>query len=387
VIQRKTLFLGSMAVVVLAGLVVQQTGMLRERFGPENPPPRSVQAAESQQAPGRTARVERVTLPVLGRAVGTIAARSPAAVSARVMASLTQVVPQVGERVQEGALVAVLDDRDLQARVDVANAGVVAAQAATAAAEAELARAHAENTRASSERDRVQRLFDRDAATARQLEAAVAGANAAAASVSAAEAAVASARAASEAAQRRHAEALVQLGFARVSAPRAGVVASRELEPGELAMPGHTIVTIYDPGDLRIEAAVPESEVAGLAVGDEVRVTVPGAGLDLRAKIEEIQPLADPSSRSVLVKAPLAAAPALRPGLFARMEYPLATREAAVVPAACVRHFGQVESVRVLREDGSVATRHVRTRGLEGEERVEVLSGLSVGEEVVLEGE
>jgi multidrug efflux pump subunit AcrA (membrane-fusion protein) len=99
--------------------------------------------------------------------------------------------------------------------------------------------------------------------------------------------------------------------------------------------------------------------------------------------VEERAPEADPATRTFLVKAPLPNDSGARPGNFGRLRFLIGEREAILIPAGSVRRIGQLETVRVIEND-RVLVRHIRT-GASVEDQVEVLSGLSVGERLVME--
>jgi multidrug efflux pump subunit AcrA (membrane-fusion protein) len=98
--------------------------------------------------------------------------------------------------------------------------------------------------------------------------------------------------------------------------------------------------------------------------------------------VEEIVPMADPLTRTFLVKAALPETPGLYPGMFGRLFIPMGTRQAVVAPRAAVRRVGQLEMVTVM-DDGVSRAYAVKTgQALEGG-YVEILSGLS-GSETLL---
>ncbi|MEW6073906.1 MAG: efflux RND transporter periplasmic adaptor subunit [Planctomycetota bacterium] len=368
--------------VAFAVLVVVKTGLLATRYGPAHPPAGA--AAGTAPAPGGTLVVARREIPVRRRAVGSVVPRSPVVVSAQVMAAVIEVRPRVGEEVEAGALLAVLDDRDLRARVSAAEAALVAARSQATEAEANTARARAERIRAAADRERMQRLVESGATTARDLDVAVAGDDSAAAAVAAAEAAALAAGSGVAVAEKELEAARVAESHARIVASRAGVISRRLAEPGEIVLPGGPIVEMHDPTELRLEAAVPEADAARLVRGDAVRVLVPAATLEIGAVIDEIVPAADPSTRSVLVKVALPATPGLREGVRGTLLYNAGVREAIGVPGSVLRRRGQVESVEVLLPGGRTVRRHVRTGDRLAGDLVEVLTGLAAGETILV---
>ena len=97
--------------------------------------------------------------------------------------------------------------------------------------------------------------------------------------------------------------------------------------------------------------------------------------------IEEISAAADAISRSVLVKIALPAG-AARSGQFARLQVAAGTSDALLVPVNAVTHFGQMERIFVVEQDRAVL-RLVKTGRTTGD-RVEILSGLNPGEQIIL---
>ena len=378
--RRWLLFLG--VAVVMGALALHETGFLTEQVESGSPTDRV--AVTRDTVPRATFEVVRRTVSERRRAVGSVVPRSPVFVSARVMAAVLQVVPAVGQPVQEGELIAVLDDRDLAAHVAAVEAGQLATAARAMAAAAETARARAEKARAAAERERQQRLLDRGAGTERELEVAVAADESASAGLEASLAGEGVAASAVTVAERELDAARVAASHARITAPLSGVVSRRLMEPGEIVLPGGPILELYDPRDLRLEAAVPEADVARLFPGSKVMVSIPSSSLEFEAVIDEIVPAADRDTRSVLVKVPLPSTATLRRGVQGTLVYGAGERDAVVVPAAAVRRRGQVESVRVLGPGGAVARRHVRTGEAVDDVHVEVLTGLAPGELVLL---
>jgi RND family efflux transporter MFP subunit len=182
--------------------------------------------------------------------------------------------------------------------------------------------------------------------------------------------------------------AQVAVGYSRVTSPLSGVVASKPAEVGTLAAPGVPLVMVEDDGRYRLEASVEESRIGHIHPGDRaaVRIDALGDG-ELEGRVEEVAPVADPATRTYLVKIGLPAPKAgrLRSGLFGRALFRTGERQALLVPQRAVVEQGQLSGVFAV-ETGNVARlRLVRVGKREGD-RVEVLSGLTAGERIVVEG-
>jgi multidrug efflux pump subunit AcrA (membrane-fusion protein) len=114
----------------------------------------------------------------------------------------------------------------------------------------------------------------------------------------------------------------------------------------------------------------------------DVPVFIEALARELKATVEEIAPIADPVSRTFVIKAALPQDAALRPGMFGRFRTACTKRQALLIPTAAVTRIGQLESVQVAAEGGS-RQRNIRTGKAFGSQ-TEVLSGLDEGERVVM---
>jgi RND family efflux transporter MFP subunit len=313
--------------------------------------------------PGQEPKAAAPTVAVLRQEIddvlewpGTIRSGREVQVASKLLARIRELKVDIGSRVASGEILAVLDDRDLNARLEQSKSALASAEAQAIQSDAEYRR--------------IKSLFEKEAATQRDLEGVQARSSAARSQVE----------------QARHAvmESEVMLSESVLRAPIEGVMTGKWAQAGDTAIPGKPIVTLQDVHDLRLEAQVSEECARKTTLGMEVRVRIDALGRDGVARVEEIAPTADAESRTVLLKARLAAGEGPRVGMFGRLLLPCGRKTALLIPASAVFRSGQLEMVRVL-EGGEAQVRHIRTGKISGD-RIEVLSGLREGERILSQG-
>ena len=274
--------------------------------------------------------------------VGTVRAKLRAVLEAKVSGRIERMAAVPGQTVRRGTLLAHIEAREIQARLDQA-------QALRQQARDDLRRA------ASLLKQSILSQAEYDAAQSRARV--------------------------SEAAVQ---EAETLLGYMRIDAPFDGTVTRKYADVGDLAAPGKPLLEIEDGRSLRLEADVPEAVVGKLALGDDLPVRIDALPRPLRGVVAEISPAGDPGSRTFLVKLDLPPDPALRAGQFGRVALPVGESTNLRVPASALLLRGQMEFVFVA-EDGKARLRIVRSGKRTGDE-VELVSGLEAGETVVVDG-
>ncbi|HET9623018.1 MAG TPA: efflux RND transporter periplasmic adaptor subunit, partial [Kofleriaceae bacterium] len=179
------------------------------------------------------------------------------------------------------------------------------------------------------------------------------------------------------------AQAEAALDDTRVTAPFAGRIRERRVEPGALASPATPLLVLDDGGSPRVEAAVDEQRASAIHLGDEVSVELADGTRPPGARIGEIVPSVDVASRAFLVKIDLpATVGALAPGTFARVGFAQGTRARLVVPTAALSARGALDRVCVV--EGGTAHLRMVGRGETVGAWTEILSGLTSGERVVV---
>ena len=190
------------------------------------------------------------------------------------------------------------------------------------------------------------------------------------------------ARATRDAARANLAQAAQQAGYTVVRAPFDGVVAARDVEPGETVTPGQPLMRVYEPRELRIEVAVPQTRAEAIRRDPRARVFLPGNREIVSAEVI-VFPAADAASHSVNVRVRLPDLdPVLAPGTTAKVVFDATAAEASAgtvrIPASPVAQRGELSAVYVKRGD-RLLLRQLRLGARVGDS-VEVISGLQPGE-------
>lgn len=337
--------------VVLSVVIAWLAGAFTAKIAPERLE-RSASSPDGQ----RTFEVHEVTKDYLEEAVGTLKAASRTEVSARLLATILEIPVSAGDEVAEDDILVRLDSQEAAARVQQAEQALVAATATRQQAETDF--------------ERIRQLFDREVASQSEFDAAAARLNVA--------------QAEETRARRALEEAEVVRSYTTITAPTSGRVVDRLAEPGDTARPGVPLLVIYDAASLRLEAPVAERLAVQLRIGDQLDVHIDALDRTIPAEIDQIVPQADAPSRSFLVKVRLPEDDNLYEGMFGRVRIPAGRRRHLCLAADAVQRVGQLEFVQVVGPDGVIERRMIRTGqpGIPG--RLEVLSGLTAGERVIL---
>ena len=341
---------------VFVGLVVAGSASLGACKSPHSPSKKEIPPVAAA-----TASVERASLPDRLTLYGTVTADRTAAVSSRVTANVVAVPARVGQTVAAGDVLVEIDPQTAKGQEAQAKGALAQARAALSLAERNYERYKALAAAGSAsplELDMNRMQYEQAKGAVQQGEGAV--------------------DAASSVARE-----------SRVTAPFAGRVAARLVEAGDLAAPGRPLVTIESATGRRLVVQVPAGMVAasGLAAGKKLVVKIDGAGADLTGAdltgaVVEMSPGADPASHTYTVTLELSGAP-VATGLTGRATLDAAARPSVLVPESAVLASGGVSLV-ALKDDAGKARTRVVTTGASSGGKVEILSGLSGGETVLV---
>lgn len=330
----------------------------------------------------RTATASLQNWPDLYEATGTVRARTTAVIASKVMGYVQQVSVQVGDRVREGQPLVTLDARDLEANLRRAEAGRAEAVSAQPEVENGIAAAKANYELAQATFRRIDDLASKKSVSNQEFDEASARLKAAQANYEMAQAKREQLQSKIAQAEQEQGAARIMRDYAAITAPFAGVVTAKSVEPGNLAAPGAPLLTIEREGVYRLESEIDESKLPAVRTGQSVKVTLDALGRTFDARVSEIVPSVDAASRAYTVKIDLPAVPQLRSGLFGKASFSLGSRQALAIPSKALQQNGQLQSVFVVA-NGEARTRLI-TAGRNFDDAVEVLSGLNAGESVVV---
>lgn len=335
-----------------------------------------VLGGKKEQDQGKS-QVPLVTVAVPGQQAITKTANATGSLDARVDmpvgvlgegGRVLRVMVQPGAWVQKGQILVVIE-RTVQTQ-----------QIASSAAQVEVARANAKL--AENNLERAKQLVGQGFVSKADIDQKTAARDAALAQQHVAEAQLAQLRA--------------SVGRLDIRAPEAGLVLTRNVEPGQVVSAGSgTLFRIAKDGEMELLAQLAENELAALRPGVKAIVTPVGTDAKFVGTVWQVSPVIDPQSRLGIARISLPYNTALRPGGFANATIDIAELNAAVLPESAVLSDQKGSYVYVVNSKNKVERRDVVTgtvtpnglaisSGLKGDERVVLFAGgfLNPGETV-----
>jgi len=178
----------------------------------------------------------------------------------------------------------------------------------------------------------------------------------------------------------------LELSYTTVIAPISGVIASRDVKPGNFVQIHSPIIRIVDNSQLEATLNVPEREIARLKPGQPVELSADALpGQVFVGEVARVAPVVEAGTGTFRVVSTFSGAGALQPGMFGRLRIQYDARpDALVVPRTALVEDGGEPAVFVVR-DGR-AQRVALTLGAEEGGVVEVRAGLKAGDAVVTAG-
>ncbi len=340
-----------------------------------------------------TALAREITVSGADRTVlnasGYVTARREATVSSKVMGKVAEILVEEGVAVKQGQILAKLDDTNAQASVQLARAQLVAARAALAETRVRLKEAELELQRQTRLRqNQVAAVAEFDRAESAML---------------AWRARLAQQESELAVTERNLAVWEQQAEDTIIRAPFAGIVTSKNAQPGEMISPmssgGFTrtgICTLVDMESLEIEIDVNESYINRVTAGQPVEAALDAyATWKIPCKVIAIIPTADRQKSTVRVRVgfdqldprilpQMAVKVAFRESAVGATAAPVAARRGVLVPKAAVRSQDGRDVVFVIRA-GLAERRAVKVVSAAASQEVELTAGVAAGERVAIE--
>ncbi len=316
-------------------------------------------AALAADAPAlQTAAVQYREVEQTYAAEGVVEAVKQSTVAAQISGRVVAVNFDVGDRVKKGQVIVRIDPTEVNQIY--------------AASQAQIAQADATLRNAKAQYERTQRLVQQKFMSAAAMDKAQADYQAAKAQLAAAEAG--------------GGQAAATRGYATVIAPYSGVVSARQVELGEMAVPGKPLMTGFDPNELRVTASMPQYQLDAVRKLASASVEFPALKKRIQALRVTILPVADAQTHTTQIRLDLPPGiEGLYPGMFARAYFAIGRVKKLLIPVSAVAKRSEVAGTYVVGENGEIRFRQLRLGETAGGDEVEVLAGVVPGDKVALD--
>ena len=315
---------------------------------------------------------------------GTLEARVKTTVSARIQERLLEVLVDQGDKVEAGQLLARLDDAEAKQQVAIAEATLAATKQTAERVHADLARSEAVLAQAQLDHKRRSGLTDSGAVSQADADKAGEALRVAEADLNRSRAAIAEAEVLILVAEKNLLFRKEQLAFTECHAPYDGLIIRRDRDPGEIVVPGGSLMQIISLDELWVSAWVDETAMPALTAGQPARIVFRAEPeRNYPGKVARLGRETDRETREFLVDVGTNELPAAWTiGQRAEVFIETGRRDDVVLlPAAfVVRKEGRAG---VLVNQGGRARWREITTGLRGKDQLEVVRGLDAGEQVV----
>jgi HlyD family secretion protein len=294
---------------------------------------------------------------------------------------IEELMVEIGAQVAKGDTLAQLNTDTLKAQLSQANAEYARAQAAVRQAQSQITSTKASAAQARSVLDRTQQLDQSGNVTQAAVDQAMANSQTADASAASAEDGLEVAKAQVLQAQAQLDIAQLNLDYATITAPTAGIISDRNAQVGAIASSGaDPLFRMIQDGVIEVKAEVVETALAQIAIGDPAQVEIPGAGT-VQGNVRLVAPTVDATNRLGDVLVSLEGNNALRTGIFAGGWIITDRHEGLTVPTTAI--LTDAKGDYLLEVQDNALIRRDITAGLIWNDAREVLSGLDDGAVVI----
>lgn len=292
---------------------------------------------------------------------GEVKSKQTAQIGTRISGYIEKLPVRLGQKVKQGELLVLLNSRELHAQ--------------QAAAQAEVNKAKAAFDNASLNFKRISRLHEQKSASQNELDQATLQFNVA--------------QSQWESAQQNLAQTEAQSAYHQIRAPFNGVVTQKNADVGDMAIPGTPLLAIENPGNQEIIARISARDIEKIQTAQKVQIHADAIGLKTEGEIVEISPSSSLSGGQFMAKVALSEPhPTLLPGMFVRVlaQTPLTGNERIFIPKSALIQQGGLTGIYTPSLSDTAVLRWIRT-GAEIEDEVEVISGLSTEDKIIVKAE
>ena len=351
-------------------------------------------AADADIPPAAVARVERHNLGSTLAIAGEFKPFQDVAVHAKVAGYIWQIYVDVGDHVKEGQTLAVLEVPELAAQLTGAEASVRAAEQQIHKAQGDLQRAKSSHSAAHSAYVRLKQAADSRAGLVAQQEVDDTQAKdlETEGQTASAEAELAAAKQQLEVSQANQKQFSAMSNYTRIVAPFAGVITNRYADTGALIAAGTSsstqaipVVRLAQTSKLRLVLPIPESVVAQIHLGEPVKVRVQALDQEIEGRVSRFADSLDRQTRTMETEIDFDNRSGhLISGMYTETRLSLREKKNALtIPLEAISRNGEEATVLAVSAEDVAEERKVRL-GVEDSTRIEVLSGLSEGERVII---
>lgn len=337
--------IGIVLFAVLGGLFLYMAGYFTDKLSEK----RIINQLDYPEM--ETVEIKLRSEPVIREFTGTVVADQKAIISARLTAMVAEVLVDVGSVVKQGDVIMRLESTDLDARVKQNEQALSSAQARLYAARKEYKRVDElvnKKLLSQAEFDRVESDLKTAQANFKQAEAAVV-------------------------------EAETTFGYSIISAPFDGLITQKNVNRGDTATPGMSLISMYNPETLLLQVDIAESQIQRIQLGSQLHYSLPTYNVSGVGEVIEIAPAADNTSRTFVTKLVLNSESVIFPGSFGKVRVVLGDKQVLIVPENTLYRVGQLDYVKVINQ-GNLQVRLVQL----GDGNV-IRKGLSDGDILVLD--
>lgn len=358
-VKRRGIWIVVVLLVVVIAVVIAKKKSTESQSSSVKGPPVATVPQTLEFLPGDVVTVTSAEVQKRLTLSGALRAVNQAAVKAKLAGDVREVLVREGEAVQLGQVLVKMDTADYEARVAQARGSLAAAQG-----QLDIARQSRDNNKSLLDKNFISKnAYDN---SSNQL--AIAAAN------------VASANGVLEVAQKALADTVIR-------APIAGLISTRNVQPGEKISPDNRLFDMVDLRVLEMEAPVPTQDIARIKIGQQVQINIEGVTGSVSGQVSRINPATTAGSRSIMAYIQVVNQDGvLRAGMFAEAQLVIEKKSAVLnIPLTAVRYDDGKAFVYTIEKQ--LLQKNAVTLGLQGDSNgvavVEILSGVTKDSKVI----